>query len=107
VQKHVGYLHGGFGLTSPQDASAPVPKRDGNAQHTTSRHRKTRSMTDREAPDDRSASQSEKHTRANTGALHLAGRAAGAGERVTLSDAQPHTPALDLSQQRTHEGDPA
>lgn len=32
VQKHLGYLHGGFGLTSPENASAPVAKRDGNSQ---------------------------------------------------------------------------
>jgi cellulose biosynthesis protein BcsQ len=42
-----------------------------------------------------------------TRALHFAGRAVGAGERVTLIDAQPHTSALDPSQQRSREGDPA
>jgi len=32
VKRHVGYRTGGFALTSPQNASAPVPKRDGNSQ---------------------------------------------------------------------------
>jgi plasmid replication initiation protein len=33
VQKHVSSAYGGSGLTSAQNASAPVPKRDGNSQH--------------------------------------------------------------------------